>query len=704
MTNIPQNPSFVKPNHSRIIYWACLICIILLGLWLRFRDLGRSSFWLDEILGAEQSMVPILDILPNMASNKPPLFYYFEHLALQIKENEFFARLPAAIFGILCIFANVLVAMGCSGYFQNNIDQESRWHEKWQLILFSGILIAISPYHLRYSQEARPYIMMYLGLLLVLGFFLLILKRQKDFLSIESETSFPYPWQGDLKWLWLGFIISSIVSMLTLYFVAVSIGMIALFLLIRLISYFIQNLIHKNPTAHFYIKQDLISLGMILLTLILIYIALTPMRANISKSLAEPEMYVYLDLSLKAWARYFNIFAVGYNEWEFMKIHTIFHGSILFFPFAAIGLIAIAKQNKWLVLFFILQTIVTFVILHIAYYWKNHFMQARYLMASHIIWPVLIGWGLFATGKFLQKFLPQKAKVAGLIAPLLIICSISVVWIINTPSIRPDYRGLVQFIKQLELKNSAILSFHFLHTHSINYYLKRFDLDIPIHTLEHEVDQFRPYLNQYDTLFMTMKDISHNTELIQEMRQFPEFSGKFELINLWIKAPIEQIYSSLYSDPDFVRTQTRDFEKHLSMDIGNEKFYFLGSGWGSSESNENGSFRWCTYLENDVHFCVSSKRDLEMTIRCSPLVYTNWPGQQFDVVLNEKVIDTVVLTPGLKNYTVSIKAENLNIGFNRMIFRLARIDRVSDVLPISGDTRKLGIQFYEINFYDPKKL
>lgn len=128
-----------------------LSAILALGVFLRVYRAGRQSLWTDEISSAMISSSPIHEIISrNLSPDKadipveePPLPYIFMHYLMAAGgENEFFARLPAIVFGILGIYAVFLVAAELFGKRAG---------------IFSAFLISISLYHILYSQEARGY-------------------------------------------------------------------------------------------------------------------------------------------------------------------------------------------------------------------------------------------------------------------------------------------------------------------------------------------------------------------------------------------------------------------------------------------------------------------------------------------------------------------------------------------------------------------
>ena len=123
--------------------------ILALAAFLRFEGLGEPSFWLDEILGqlyVEQARETVRwwEWLTGFHPEHGPLYYASE----MISRDEWTARLPPALFGL----ASVIVT-----WFATRVATRN------ELAAFAaGVLIAISPLHVYYSREARPYGLIFL--------------------------------------------------------------------------------------------------------------------------------------------------------------------------------------------------------------------------------------------------------------------------------------------------------------------------------------------------------------------------------------------------------------------------------------------------------------------------------------------------------------------------------------------------------------
>lgn len=122
--------------------------IILLGSFLRIYRLGDDDLWTDEIFTAlfsrgDNSLVAVVTNPLSTPIPSLPLWFLVTHLfVVVLGESEFIVRLPAAIFGLLGIVVSYQAAKAMFGR---------------EVGLSTAFLLAISPFHIRHSQEARYY-------------------------------------------------------------------------------------------------------------------------------------------------------------------------------------------------------------------------------------------------------------------------------------------------------------------------------------------------------------------------------------------------------------------------------------------------------------------------------------------------------------------------------------------------------------------
>jgi glycosyltransferase involved in cell wall biosynthesis len=145
------------PNRSA---WSqrVMIGVVLIGAALRFINLGRASFWYDELLQANIAAHDLPTILSKMFENAAmPLDYFSTHVMLIFGQSEFWLRFPAAMWGVLTL---PLIYQIGRRLFDRTIG-----------VTAAGLLAVIGV-HAFYSQELRPYAL--LVFLATLSFYFLI--------------------------------------------------------------------------------------------------------------------------------------------------------------------------------------------------------------------------------------------------------------------------------------------------------------------------------------------------------------------------------------------------------------------------------------------------------------------------------------------------------------------------------------------------
>ena len=153
-----------------------LLAIIILGIFLRLFVLNQS-FWLDEAIGAlvvkGQNFIQIASQF-SQGDNHPPLYY----LALEGWSNlfgysEVALRSLSILFGVLTVYFTFLIAKKIT-------KGKNTFYP-----LFSALLLASSPFHIYYSQEARMYIMAGLFASMAIYYFLL---------TLDTKVKQKYAW------------------------------------------------------------------------------------------------------------------------------------------------------------------------------------------------------------------------------------------------------------------------------------------------------------------------------------------------------------------------------------------------------------------------------------------------------------------------------------------------------------------------------
>jgi mannosyltransferase len=175
------------------------ILILLGGTLLRFAGLGKESIWLDEATSILIARLNLPSVVAWTAADiHPPLYYFALHFWLGFGESEFAIRALSAMFGVLTIAVVYALAREL---FDSDVG------------LLSALLLALSPMHIWYSQEARMYPMLTAWSLLASYSLVLALRHPAErmvgrFAALRSpQTRY-----------WLGYLLFSVLALYTHYY------------------------------------------------------------------------------------------------------------------------------------------------------------------------------------------------------------------------------------------------------------------------------------------------------------------------------------------------------------------------------------------------------------------------------------------------------------------------------------------------------
>lgn len=124
------------------LHYTLLTVIMVLALGLRLYHLDSLGFWYDE--GATLA-ITLGGLQEWQKDVHPPLYYFLLSHWIEISRSEFWVRLFSVGFGTATIPLVYLIGRKMFG---------------WQSGLVAAGFLAILPFHIRYSQEARMYALM----------------------------------------------------------------------------------------------------------------------------------------------------------------------------------------------------------------------------------------------------------------------------------------------------------------------------------------------------------------------------------------------------------------------------------------------------------------------------------------------------------------------------------------------------------------
>jgi uncharacterized membrane protein len=158
--------------------------ICWLGFIPRVAGLGDQSLWFDEAfswLVASRSLVQGLQIaLENFVH--PPLYYLLLHPVALLDQGEFALRFPSVLFGLL----------GIPLMYRLGRELPGDPARARQVSLLAAALLAVNPFHVWFSREARNYELVFLLALLMLYLFHLLLKGRTRWTAFVVVSALAY--------------------------------------------------------------------------------------------------------------------------------------------------------------------------------------------------------------------------------------------------------------------------------------------------------------------------------------------------------------------------------------------------------------------------------------------------------------------------------------------------------------------------------
>jgi hypothetical protein len=141
--------------------WPAIAGCMALAAALRFVGLASQSLWIDEIYSAEMIRWP-LDVILRVQDGHPPLFALLHLAVAGFVDSDLAGRLIAATAGVLAV--GLLAQLASETW-----DTRTGW--------VAGVLLAVSPLHVWYSQEGRSYALV---VLIAVGSSLAMIRGVRD--------------------------------------------------------------------------------------------------------------------------------------------------------------------------------------------------------------------------------------------------------------------------------------------------------------------------------------------------------------------------------------------------------------------------------------------------------------------------------------------------------------------------------------------
>ena len=639
-------------------FYLSLTGIMLFGFYLRVRDLGRESFWLDEFYSVMAARFPFEQILDQVAVNKPPLDYFILHFFLKLGETEFWARLPACLFETAAIGGVAILAA--------NFCKDMPFRKF--IALAAALLVATAALRIRYSQEARPYGLFFCSLVFAQAFFVQLLAG--DFKNRKALA---------------GYYFCSIISMLTLYFASIFLVFNILFLTFLSCVRFLRKAACRDL-----VLLLLHTVGIIMLACVMLW----PMRGNMVEAVQE-NFFLFKSESITYddFMRMLNALGIGYTRSAYVFLINGVSNAVLFIPFAIIGTCVLARRNAMLAVYAVTCFFVSIFAVVACMKIMDKFLAVRYMMQALPPYYALLGLGTVAAAKWIYEKLSNHEKHGFvLLAPAIILSIVSVIAISLNPSQRANYRDLYPFLQKIPVDDLAVTHLYRFQGVYSQYYVEKTGADFPVIAMEYDAKQIPKIASEHPNVIF-LADYMVMNHYDRWLSEFPQLSfSNFHLFG-WYSWPPEKHFEN-----PIVRQRAKTaFNQNSRLVFGSENFDFLGRGWSGFGSSKSGD-RWAIKMDAEVLVWIEELRDYQVSMRCDPFSYSGAPQQRVSVFINKPMVARFNFEPGFHEYSFFIKKSELTSGLNRLRFQFSYVKAPGELSKNSQDARELAARFQWIQF------
>ena len=390
----------------KIAFWA----VVLLAIVTRLYHLDAESLFMDELRQVSYYGNTFDEIITLAISVlQPPLDIWIGHVVYFYAQSDFAVRLPAAFFGVGSVIIMMLLVTRISGQY---------------FAIVAGSVMALLPFHIYFSQEARPYALAIFFLLLLLWMLAKILQtttpKKRHYIALLCISCF--------------FLFSRTLSPLVTVTSIIGLLFIQSVILIKNEGFLVSPLQKK-----FFVIMAVLILAIFIFLPNLFYILKMGQRYAPQVSQLDLNM-LYQGIQNFSLVQIWQAYLVQLEPLGYPLVILSFLSCILVF------ILPKWYKNPLLITVILLLPLAS--ILHAFIFLAKTSMPLRPPYAIYIMPLVLIG-GTHVLYELWQRIITLQGKMIFTIVSLLMLGSLLYTTQIfyNTPK-KTDWRGLVQYLEQ----------------------------------------------------------------------------------------------------------------------------------------------------------------------------------------------------------------------------------------------------------------
>jgi len=633
-------------TRGRLVSLALLAVIIAIGVYLRFDALGQPSYWLDEVLGDQLTTnalaQPWWRWLIGFEAEHGPLYYATQFATRIAGRDEFAGRLAAALFGLMTIPLTWLAARGAAG---SQPAEPLRRAESAPLHLAAAALLALSPLHVYYSREARPY-----ALLMLLTAALLI-----ELLRDDS------PWRF------------SVVLAAMLYTSAVAAPVVAA----------------AAVVAYFASARRRLAIPAILATVA--FLLLYRSAPHAAADVPAPELDATFFMTV---VRALTVSAFGAD----IRGRAV----IALCVFALIGAIAMTRRNRRGAFIVITMTVLPILFAVGTLKLFGHWFATRYICASVIGFVILAGAGIAA----LASIITRRREALTVAVTLIIVVAIGwQTWDTarREPFQKLDWRRVAAAIARVAKPGDLVLAAEPSTGIVLPDYLERERRDLEIRQMS-----FVPLAELMvaaHPAWLVSTGSTTGPSMRQWMCRYPMVLGSaLDGFRLHYASRSGDFLRERGRPAELRAMAAGLGPRGFMLEMRPEEDSFFINGWAAAEGAGSESFRWAIGTSASVTIPRWGSRDRVVRVRVLPMHHPSLPLQTMRVSLNGNVVADLTLEHKWSELTLAAPARFWIDGLNTLTFTFGRARAPIELDPAANDSRPLAAAFDWIAVQDSGAL
>lgn len=638
--------------------WAAVLTIFAVAVYLRFDGLAEPSLWLDEILHLEKALAardePWYTWLTGVSVDREngPLYYASQLMALELFDGELGVRLMPVLTGLATVGALFLIGLSATGY--------------WQAGAAAAALLAVSPLHVYYSREGRPYAAVMLTAALLLLF------------ALEHRR----PWTR--------------AAVYALCIAAAYVGALAFPVLISCAVLATVAWLRSRRYGHFALAAvSGLAVGALLFSTV------TREGRVIGTGEFAARWEITAPLSLVGLDRLLASLTVS-------GVDSGSAGGMSFVLLAlsvwgGIRLARTEPQKALWVAGMCLLPIAGWLAALTAF---GHWYNVRYTSAGLPAFLVLAGFGLVDLCRRLWKLIGRARSdrmswVADALTAAVLILLVAPAWRTARaePLAKPDWRGVAELIGRLASPDEPVIARDEWAGTCIRHYLSRSRRPVEVVTVNFDVDRAKRWTMRRPRGWVLAAGYRETADFEAWMRTLdPILSSRLANLELFFYPN----FPAFLSEPARIEglaallegreSATRQEFTHSEL--------LLGAGWSYAEKSPDGTtFRWAMAERAEMALLrrpVGRKDGASaLRLRLLPFPTTDRGAQSVEVAVNSRPLSRVTLEPGWNEISVPWTDGHSDGGpaADLVTFDFAWRQSPHEVDPSSPDTRKLAAAF-----------